>query len=148
MDNLKRMDSLSKSERSLQMSRVRSKGNRSTEVRLRMELVRSGIKGWELHPRNVVGAPDFWFAAKGVAVFVDGCFWHGCKTCLRMPKGNRTYWEAKIARNIARDSEVTSALSRNGISVIRIWEHEVRPKMNLKKAVLRIERALAHASKA
>jgi DNA mismatch endonuclease (patch repair protein) len=141
------MDSLSKSERSLQMSKVRSRGNRSTEVRLRMALVRSGITGWELHARNVVGVPDFWFATKGVAVFVDGCFWHGCKACLRMPKQNRTYWEAKIARNIARGNEVTRMLSQNGVRVIRIWEHDVRTKTNIKKAISRIERALAQMSK-
>src|SRR5215475_328950 len=129
------MDSLSKSERSLQMSKVRSRGNRSTEVRLRMALVRSGIKGWVLHPSDVVGVPDFWFPTKAIAVFVDGCFWHGCKDCLRMPKQNRKYWQAKIARNIARGGEVNLALSRNGVQVLRIWEHDVRTMANLQRAI-------------
>jgi DNA mismatch endonuclease, patch repair protein len=141
------MDSLSKSERSLQMSKVRSRGNRSTEVRLRMALVRGGIKGWELHPRDIVGIPDFWFAKKAVAVFVDGCFWHGCKTCLRMPKQNRAYWEAKIARNVVRGSEVNRTLSQSGIKVIRIWEHDVRAKTSLEKVISKIERALARMHK-
>ena len=137
------MDSLSKSERSLQMSKVRSRGNRSTEVRMRMALVRSGIKGWELHPADVAGVPDFWFAKKAVAVFVDGCFWHGCKDCLRMPKQNRAYWEAKIGRNVARGKEVNSALWKDGVKVIRIWEHDVRARDNLANAIVKIEQALA-----
>ena len=136
------MDMLSKSERSRQMSRVRSKGNRSTELTLRMRLVRARIRGWKLHAQELPGVPDFWFARKRVAVFVDGCFWHGCKNCLRMPKQHRAYWEAKIARNIARGLAVNRALAQARVRVVRIWEHEVRADTTLTNAIAKIERAL------
>jgi len=136
------MDILSKSERSRQMGRVGSKGNRSTELALRMRLVRGRIRGWKLHAREVLGVPDFWFARKKVAVFVDGCFWHGCSNCLRMPKQNRAYWEAKIARNIARGRAVNRTLAQDGVGVVRIWEHEMRADVTLAEAIAKIERAL------
>ncbi len=136
------MDLLSRAERSLQMRRVRSRGNRSTELALRMALVRAGLEGWKLHPRDVLGVPDFWFAKQRVAVFVDGCFWHGCSNCLRMPKQNRKYWEAKIAQNILRGREVNCALVGIGIKVVRVWEHELRAAVTIAKAIAKIERAL------
>ena len=59
------------------MRAVKGKGNRSTELLFRLTLVRAGIKGWKLNPRNIPGKPDFYFPAEKVAVFTDGCFWHG-----------------------------------------------------------------------
>jgi len=74
----------------------------------------------------VHGHPDFVFRRERVAVFVDGCFWHGCPKCYRRPKSNRKFWDAKAARNRARDAEVTRALRRAGWTVVRIWEHALR----------------------
>jgi len=62
-------------ERSRMMGKIRSKGNRSTEQSFRFALVRAGLSGWVLHPKWVIGTPDFYFSKKKVAVFVDGCFW-------------------------------------------------------------------------
>jgi DNA mismatch endonuclease Vsr len=64
--------------RSRQMGAVRGKGNRTTEVRVRAILVGAGVRGWVMHPRDVLGRPDFYFPAERVALFIDGCFWHGC----------------------------------------------------------------------
>lgn len=66
---------------------------------------------------------DVVFVAKRVAVFVDGCFWHGCPEHCRSPSSNVAYWEAKIERNRARDRRVTQALRDGGWVVLRIWEH-------------------------
>jgi DNA mismatch endonuclease (patch repair protein) len=107
-----------------------------------MRLVRARVRGWKLHAKELPGVPDFWFARKKVAVFVDGCFWHGCNNCLRMPKQNRAYWEAKIAGNIARGRAVNRALVQEGVGVVRIWEHEVRTEITLNKVIAKIERAL------
>ncbi len=110
--------------RSNVMSRIRSRGNRDTELRL-IELFRkSRVKGWRRHP-DIVGNPDFVFRGAGVVVFVDGCFWHGCPRCYRRPSSNRDYWDAKIAYNRQRDREVTRALRKLGWRVLRIWEHEL-----------------------
>ena len=137
--NLKAMDSLSTDERSRLMAKVRSKGNRSTEVRVRMALIRSGIRGWTLHPRDVPGAPDFWFGSERLAVFVDGCFWHGCRRCLRIPKQNREYWGAKIQGNIRRARQINRTLAKLGVRVIRIWEHDVREDESLARAVNKVK---------
>lgn len=67
---------------------------------------------------------DIVFTRQHVAVFMDGCFWHGCSAHCRMPKRNRDYWEAKIGRNRERDARVTTALTEAGWKVVRVWEHE------------------------
>jgi DNA mismatch endonuclease (patch repair protein) len=137
--NLNAMDWLSKDDRSRLMAKVRSKGNRSTEVRVRMALIRSRIRGWKLHPRDVPGTPDFWFGARRVAIFVDGCFWHGCRRCLRIPQQNRSYWEAKIAGNVRRAKQINRRLASLGVKVFRIWEHDVRANEPLARAIKQVK---------
>lgn len=68
--------------------------------------------------------PDIVFGPTRVAVFVDGCFWHGCPEHGNLPRSNVGYWEPKLRRNKERDSEVTSALTDRGWLVVRVWEHE------------------------
>src|SRR3712207_4254253 len=82
--------------RSKMMGAVKGRGNRSTEVRLRLALVRSKIKGWKVHPKGLVGKPDFYFPTNKLVIFVDGCFWHGCLECGHIPKSNKPFWETKI----------------------------------------------------
>ena len=72
--------------------------------------------------------PDFVFPKLRVAVFVDGCFWHGCPRHGTRPKGNASFWKKKLERNKARDREQTRALKRAGWRVLRIWEHELARK--------------------
>lgn len=120
------MDKISPETRSQVMRQVLSRGNRSTEWRLRSALIRSGIRGWKLSPRDVPGRPDFAFLSKRVLVFVDGCFWHGCARCDRMPTSNIAYWRTKIGRNRDRDKATTALLRRAGWRVIRLWEHQLK----------------------
>jgi DNA mismatch endonuclease (patch repair protein) len=68
--------------------------------------------------------PDIVFPARNIAVFIDGCFWHGCPVHATRPATNRAYWEDKIATNQARDAATTAALQANGWTVLRFWEHE------------------------
>lgn len=68
--------------------------------------------------------PDIVFTRQRVAVFVDGCFWHGCPDHGGRPKLNSTYWSAKIARNRERDGEQAERLAAAGWTVVRVWEHE------------------------
>jgi DNA mismatch endonuclease (patch repair protein) len=108
------------------MSAIRSKSNKSTEVRMRMALVRARVTGWTLNPPDILGHPDIYFREARIAVFLDGCYWHGCRRCGHIPKTNRSFWAAKIARNRKRDSATTKRLRESGMTVIRIWEHELR----------------------
>lgn len=119
------------SERRLRaMSAVRGRGNRRTEVRLKMALVRQSISGWSLHPKFLKGCPDFLFESKNLVIFVDGCFWHGCPKCGHTPKTNRSYWETKSFLNKKRDKKNTRALRASGYHVVRFWEHELRENLD------------------
>jgi DNA mismatch endonuclease, patch repair protein len=68
--------------------------------------------------------PDIVFTKRRIAVFVDGCFWHGCDEHAQRPRTNSGYWGPKIARNIERDAEQTARLEQAGWTVLRVWEHE------------------------
>ena len=113
--------------RSSIMSKVRSKNNKSTEIKLISFFKDNNITGWR---RNypVKGHPDFVFLDKKVAVFVDGCFWHGHDCRNTRPTSNADYWNKKRERNIQHDKEITSLFERRGWSVIRIWECELKKK--------------------
>jgi len=128
------MDILTKQERSRQMSSVRSKRNRSTEWKVRSALMREGVRGWKMNVRSIAGTPDFVFPDLNLAVFIDGCFWHGCPKCARpLPKSRRKYWVPKLRSNIARRRRVNRQLHHHGFKVIRIWEHEVSSPQALSK---------------
>jgi len=120
-----RRDTLSPEERSVRMSLIRSRGNKSTEIALARAFRRKGIRGWRRGVR-MLGNPDFVFRAHRVTVFVDGCFWHGCRWHRRLPRGSRTYWRKKILLNQRRDARVNRHLRQDGWIVVRVWEHDVR----------------------
>ena len=130
------MDVFTKEKRSSVMAAIRHRGNRSTEVAFAALLRRHRIAGWKLHQRTVTGKPDFYFPSLRVAIFIDGCFWHGCKKCFRAPRQNASFWSVKIARNRQRDRNVARSLRTEGVKVIRVWEHE------LEKGSHRISRVL------
>ena len=115
------------------MAAIRSTGNKSTELRVASVLRGRGVTGWRRDQR-LLGKPDFVFPRNRVAVFVDGCFWHGCQWHCRMPKSRQDFWKRKIARNKVRDREVGRALRKRGWRVVRVWEHELRePSRFLKR---------------
>lgn len=126
--------------RSRIMRAVRARGNRSTERRLRMALVRAGISGWILHAVSIPGCPDFLFESKKLAVFVDGCFWHGCPRCGHLPKANGAFWKKKITLTRMRDKKVNQILRSGGYTVLRFWEHDLSMELDL--CLKRIRRAL------
>lgn len=147
-------DVFTKAKRSEVMSRIRSRGNRDTELALAAVFRRHGITGWRRHrqlsvPRRQhqsaqtsrrtasrrVGAdsrlrlrvkPDFVFPKPRLAVFVDGCFWHACPRHATKPRHNAAFWRKKLAANQARDRKVNRALRAAGWRVVRIWEHQLR----------------------
>jgi DNA mismatch endonuclease (patch repair protein) len=117
-------DVFSKKKRSQVMAAIRSHGNKATEMKLATILRKHRITTWRRH-QPLPGKPDFVFILEKLAVFVDGCFWHGCRLHLRMPENNRRYWVAKIARNKARDRRTNLVLRKAGWTVLRVWEHSL-----------------------
>lgn len=119
------MDSVSPQHRSRIMGNVKAQGNKSTELKLIKLFKENALTGWK---RNypVKGKPDFVFLPQRVAIFVDGCFWHGCKDHCRIPSNNQDYWLKKISRNKERDIQTTVIFRERGWKVIRVWEHELK----------------------
>jgi DNA mismatch endonuclease (patch repair protein) len=126
-------------------ARAVMQGNRrrdsTAERRLRSELHRMRLRFRVDHPVRVEGhrmlRPDVVFAKARVAVFVDGCFWHGCPQHGTAPTANSRYWAAKIELNQARDARQSAALVAGGWTVLRVWEHEPAPE-----AAVRVRQAL------
>jgi DNA mismatch endonuclease, patch repair protein len=151
-------DVFTKRKRSEVMARIRGRGNKDTEVALAKLLRANGISGWRRH-QAVIGKPDFIFRKERVAVFVDGCFWHGCpihsspakwlkKSSMtdaspssKRRRSGRAFWTQKMASNIARDRFVNRQLRKAGWKVVRIWEHELGRKGS-QRAVERIRQAI------
>ena len=109
------------------MSRIRGKGNKDTELRLAQVFRDGRIVGWRRGSR-LLGKPDFVFPKLKTAVFVDGCFWHGCPIHATWPKNRAAFWLAKLTGNKARDRRVNRELRALGWKVVRIWEHELARK--------------------
>lgn len=116
-----------KNKRSAIMKSVKSSGNKSTELRLIAFFKANGITGWK-RKYPVKGHPDFVFMEKRIAIFVDGCFWHGHDCRNTRPKQNEDYWNKKRNRNIAHDKEISTLFEKRGWKVIRIWECELKKK--------------------
>lgn len=130
-------DVYTRAERSALMAKVRGRGNLTTEQALAKLLRAQGWSGWRrqqvVRGRTAAGErfqvrPDFVFAIRRLAVFVDGCFWHGCPRHGTRPQGNAAFWREKFRRNRVRDRRDTLRLRRADWRVLRLWEHELKPK--------------------
>jgi DNA mismatch endonuclease (patch repair protein) len=119
------VDNVSVDVRSRIMAATKGRGNLSTEFALVRVFRRFGISGWRRH-LPIPGRPDFAFRKQRLAIFVDGCFWHGCPKHCRMPQANTAYWHRKIARNVLRDKETRRLLKLAGWTIIRFWEHDMK----------------------
>ena len=115
-------DKITKAQRSYIMSRIRG-------TRTKPELiVKENIDGRKLRyqPKGIPERPDFANKARKIALFIDGCFWHKCPRCYKPPKSNKKYWKAKVERNTKRDRHVNRKMRKEGWTVIRFWEHQVK----------------------
>lgn len=122
------------------MKKVHSKNNLSTELRLIEIFQNNNIKGWRRH-YPVKGHPDFVFLEKRIAIFVDGCFWHGHDCRNTRPKENEKFWRDKQERNAIHDKEITSIFQNRKWRVLRIWECELSKK-KLQSTVDKIQSVL------
>src|SRR5262245_29995 len=134
-------DFLSKETRSRVMARIRSKDTKP-ELALRRQLYAEGVRGWRCHPKHVPGKPDVAFTRRRVAVFVDGCFWHGHPDFFT-PGKSGAYWDAKIERTKERDRLANTALKADGWTVLRFWDFEI--ENGLDTCVARVGAALVQA---
>ena len=117
--------------------------NTSAELALRRALGELGLRGYRLHSSAVPGHPDLVFPTARIAVFVDGCFWHGCAKCYRAPKTHVEYWTMKVQRNRSRDKRINDECRAAGWRTIRVWEHLAMK--DSKKAAGRVRQALKTA---
>jgi len=104
------------------MSRIHGKGNATTEIAFARLLRRNGITGWRRNTATIMGKPDFVWRGPRVAVFVDGCFWHGHGCRNLRARSNAAYWRDKIANNARRDRRVDRSLRAEGWKVLHFWE--------------------------
>lgn len=119
-------DIVSKEKRSDIMSKVHSKNNKSTEQKLIKIFKKYKITGWRRNYK-VIGHPDFVFLNKKLAIFVDGCFWHG-HGCRKLPDSNREFWLNKQEYNKIHDEKISKYFISRGWIVMRIWECELRKR--------------------
>ena len=140
MASLQMSDVFTKAKRSDVMSRIHGSGNRDTELALAKLFRRHKIIGWRRN-QKIFGKPDFVFPKLKLAVFVDGCFWHGCPKHATQPKNNRAFWKNKFARNKERDRIVNRTLRQRGWNILRIWQHELT-RRNESRLLLRLQRVL------
>ncbi len=125
--------------RSNMMSRVRG-AHTAPEKRLRHLLWSRGLR-YRLHTKTPFGRPDLVFLRQQVAVFVDGCFWHGCPVHYVRPRTKNEFWSNKLSSNVERDRRQTLELENAGWRVVRLWEHEIFETPD--KAVEKVERAVS-----
>jgi DNA mismatch endonuclease, patch repair protein len=133
------VDTLTAEQRSRQMARVRAQ-NTAPELAVRRGLHARGLR-FRLHRRDLPGCPDIVLPRHRVALFVHGCFWHGCFHCdrgRRRPMSNRAFWDAKLDENVARDARNGHALRELGWRVIVVWECETRDRARLDTTLDRI----------
>jgi DNA mismatch endonuclease (patch repair protein) len=120
-------DMYSKEKRSEIMSKVRSK-NTKIELEVRKALWARGVR-YRIHNSNIPGTPDISSKKNKVAVFLDGCFWHGCKKHGSIPKTNTKFWKDKINENIKRREKVKTELKKEGFTVLEYYECDLRKNM-------------------
>ena len=132
------VDTLSKTERSERMRRIRGKDT-SPERRVRSILHRMGYR-FRLHAKDLPGRPDIVLPRHATVIQVHGCFWHrhrGCKVATT-PKSNTAFWQAKFDANVARDRRNAARLRRLGWSVITVWECQLRDEEAVRRRLVRI----------
>ena len=157
------VDTVSRQVRSQIMSRIRGTGNKRTDKAVASMLRKAGIKGWRRHvviklppTKSAMSVasdgtkfksqvrPDFVFRKQKVALFIDGCFWHGCPRCYTAPKSARGFWKRKVITNRERDRYQTAALNKFGWKVVRLREHQLR---NASEIRIRLDAVLRNRSR-
>lgn len=133
-------DTMSREKRSVVMSRIRGKDT-GPELALRRGLWAAGVRGYRLRP-SLPGRPDITFIGKKVAVFVDGCFWHGCPKCYKAPASHAEFWRRKLKETQRRGEAADEKLKSMGWNTMHFWEHEVEAQPH--EVIKQIKMEVAH----
>ena len=121
-------DTVSKKKRSEIMSKIKSKDTK-IEIEFRKAIWKAGFR-YRKNPKGYFGKPDLVLKKYKTVIFIDSCFWHGCKKHCRLPSTRKNYWIPKIERNKQRDKEVNRYYKKEGWNIIRIWEHDLQKNSN------------------
>lgn len=116
-------DNVSKEIRKKIMQSVKS-SNTNLENKISKELWKKGYR-FRRNVKDLYGKPDIAIKKYKIVIFIDSCFWHGCKKHCRMPASNISFWSKKINKNKNRDSEVNLYYLKSGWNVMRLWEHQI-----------------------
>ncbi len=131
-------DKVAKEIRSRTMRAVRSKGSRIERLFFAALKVR-GIR-FRKNVISLFGKPDIASNKYKLAIFIDSCFWHGCRYHCRRPQSNQSYWLTKIEKNKERDRDVRQWYRKKGWTILRFWEHEI--DNNLEKCITKVVRLI------
>ena len=106
------------------MSKIKSKDTK-IEIEFRKAIWKAGFR-YRKNPKGYFGKPDLVLKKYKTVIFIDSCFWHGCKKHCRLPSTKKNYWIPKIERNKQRDKEVNRHYKKEGWKVVRVWEHDLK----------------------
>jgi len=137
------IDNLSKALRRKTMQSIKSE-NTSLEKKVFKNLWKRGLR-FRRNVKDLPGKPDIAIKKYKLVVFLDSCFWHGCKKHCRYPLTNKDYWHSKISKNIKRDREVTDYYLTNNWNILRVWEHDL--KNNFNKTIRNIIKFVLYSKK-
>ncbi|OGF49571.1 hypothetical protein A3G55_02925 [Candidatus Giovannonibacteria bacterium RIFCSPLOWO2_12_FULL_44_25] len=132
------MDTVSRKKRSETMKAIKS-SDTLLEKSFRRILTKAGYK-YKKNIARLAGKPDIVFPKQRVVIFLDSCFWHGCRRHCRFPNSNRVYWKNKIGRNKKRDKIVNRLYKNKEWKLLRFWEHKI--KKNPEKIIAKLKSAL------
>lgn len=132
------MDNLTKKQRRKNMQNIRSKGTKPERILASALRARKIYFGRNL--KSIIGKPDFVIRKRRIVIFVDSDFWHCHPKRFIMPKTNKSYWLAKIARNKRRDQDVNKRLRKDGWKIVRLWDYDI--KNDIHKCMNKIVRAV------
>lgn len=124
-------DIFTKEKRSEIMSKVKSKDSK-LEVEFRRKLWEQGFR-YRKNVKSYFGKPDLVLKKYRTVIFIDSCFWHGCKKHCKLPTTNIVFWEKKIINNRKRDIEVSRYYKKNNWLVVRIFEHDLKNSLKEEK---------------
>lgn len=124
-------DTVSKKKRSEIMSKIKSKDTK-IEIKFRKAIWKAGFR-YRKNPKGYFGKPDLVLKKYKTVIFIDSCFWHGCKKHCRLPSTKQKYWIPKIERNKQRDKQVNRHYKKEGWKVLRVWEHQLKNDFDYQK---------------
>lgn len=134
------MDTVSKQKRSKIMSRIKDK-NSKIEIEFRKALWKEGFR-YSKNSLKYFGKPDLVLKKYKTVIFIDSCFWHGCKKHCRIPSTNKNYWTQKVANNMTRDKKVLKYYKKQSWKIFRVWEHQISREYKLKKIINHIKKKI------